>query len=306
MLERKVQYKMSANIIDAVEYDRMKSNRTVRMKKKVWTGIRIMSLALFLIGALVPLYWIIVTSFKGNHEVYAYPIRYWPQQLNLENYIYIFKISNFQTYFRNSIFVALLGSVGALLISMFSGYALSRFRAKRARMIFILAMYLTQIIPTYMIMTPLFTFLAQMGLTDNLISLTVVYIGMMVAFSTIMGSSFFAMVPFSIEEAAQIDGCSRMQALFQIVIPLVLPGLAAIFSFSFVNIWNELFLAVMLMNSDQNMTVPVALNSFISKAGVSWGVLSAGIVVALVPTLIVFAFAQKYIVIGLTEGAIKE
>ncbi len=275
-------------------------------QKIVYKVARFLLLALYLIGALLPLYWIIVTSLKGGREVYTFPIRYWPQFLTLENYAYLFKISNFQVYFRNSVGVSLLASMGALFISMLSGYALSRFRAKKTRMILLLAMYFTQIIPTYMIMTPMYTFLARLGLSDNLLSLTVIYIGMMIAFSTIMGSGFFAMIPVSMEEAAQIDGCNRIQALFQIIIPLVLPGLAAIFSFAFVNIWNELFLAVMLMNSDQNMTVPVALNSFISKAGVSWGVLSAGIVVSLLPTLIVFAVAQKYIVIGLTEGAIKE
>src|SRR5690554_8226350 len=101
------------------------------------------------------------------------------------------------------------------------------------------------------------------------------------------------------------EGCTRTQASFNIILPLTLPGLAAIFSFAFVNIWNELFLAVMLLSSNHKMTVPVALNSFISKAGVNWGVLSAGIVVALLPTMIVFAFAQKFIIMGLTEGAVK-
>ncbi|TCL75244.1 carbohydrate ABC transporter membrane protein 2 (CUT1 family) [Hydrogenispora ethanolica] len=280
--------------------------RMARLKRLLFVAARVILLALFLVAALLPLYWVVVTSLKGGREIYAFPIRYLPERFNLENYAYLFKISNFQLYFRNSVFVSLMGSAGALFISMLSGYALSRFRAKRVRLMFLLGMYFTQIIPTYMIMTPLYSFLAQLGLSDNLMTLSVIYIGMMIAFSTIMGSGFFAMVPVSVEEAAQIDGCSRFQALFQIVVPLVLPGLAAIFSFAFVNIWNELFLAVMFMSSEQHMTVPAALNSFISKAGVSWGVLSAGIVVALLPTLIVFAFAQKYIVVGLTEGAIKE
>lgn len=280
--------------------------KTLCFKKKIWTGLRIILLALFLIGALLPLYWVIITSLKGNREIYEYPIRYWPRQFNLENYFYLFRISNFRIYFGNSLFVALIGAAGALFLSMFSGYALSRFNTKRSRMTFLMIMYFTQFIPTYMIMTPLYTSLAGLGLTDNLLTLTVIYIGVMIAFSTIMGSSFFAMVPVALEEAARIDGCNRLQALFRVVIPLVLPGLAAIFSFAFVNIWNELFMAVMMMSSEHNMTVPVALNSFISKAGVSWGVLSAGIVVALLPTLVVFAVAQKYIIVGLTEGAVKE
>jgi len=262
-------------------------------------------LAIFLFMAIAPLYWVIVTSFKGDSEIYSYPIKYWPESFNLDNYKYLFQISNFAVYFRNSIVVSLVAAFGALLTSTFSGYALSRFRRKRTKALFLLAMYFTQIIPTYMIMAPLFTIFAGVQQTDSLLALTMVYISVMIAFSTIMGKSFFDRIPISLEEAAMIDGCTKTQTIFKIIIPLSLPGLAAIFSFAFVNIWNELFLAVMLLNSDSKMTIPVALNSFISKAGVSWGVLSAGIVVALLPTMIVFAFAQKYIILGLTAGAVK-
>jgi multiple sugar transport system permease protein len=262
-------------------------------------------LALFLFMAIAPLYWVIVTSLKGDREIYSYPIKYWPQSFNLDNYKYLFQISNFAVYFRNSIVVSLVASFGALITSTFSGYALSRFRRKRTKALFLLAMYFTQIIPTYMIMAPLFTIFAGVQQTDSLMALTMVYISVMIAFSTIMGKSFFDRIPIALEEAAMIDGCTKTQTIFKIIIPLSLPGLAAIFSFAFVNIWNELFLAVMLLNSDSKMTIPVALNSFISKAGVSWGVLSAGIVVALLPTMIVFAFAQKYIILGLTAGAVK-
>jgi len=262
-------------------------------------------LALFLFMAIAPLYWVIVTSLKGDREIYSYPIKYWPQSFNLDNYKYLFQISNFGIYFRNSIIVSLVASFGALITSTFSGYALSRFRRKRTKALFLLAMYFTQIIPTYMIMAPLFTIFAGVQQTDSLMALTMVYISVMIAFSTIMGKSFFDRIPIALEEAAMIDGCTKTQTIFKIIIPLSLPGLAAIFSFAFVNIWNELFLAVMLLNSDSKMTIPVALNSFISKAGVSWGVLSAGIVVALLPTMIVFAFAQKYIILGLTAGAVK-
>jgi len=262
-------------------------------------------LAIFLLMAIAPLYWVIVTSLKADSEIYSYPIKYWPESFNLENYKYLFQISNFGIYFRNSIGVSLIAAFGALLTSTFSGYALSRFKKKRTKVLFLLAMYFTQIIPTYMIMAPLFTIFAGVQQTDSLFALTLVYISIMIAFSTIMGKSFFDRIPVSLEEAAMIDGCTKTQTLFKVVIPLTLPGLAAIFSFAFVNIWNELFLAVMLLNSDSKMTIPVALNSFISKAGVSWGVLSAGIVVALLPTMVVFAFAQKYIILGLTEGAVK-
>jgi len=126
-----------------------------------------------------------------------------------------------------------------------------------------------------------------------------------VAFSTIMAKGFFDRIPASLEEAAMIDGCSTMKSLFHVVLPVTLPGMAALFSFAFINIWNELVLAVMLLFSDDNMTVPVDMNSFISKAGISWDVMSAGIIIALLHTMVVFGIGQKYIVAGLTDGGVK-
>jgi len=262
-------------------------------------------LAMFLVFALFPLFWILITSLKGGQEIYAFPVRYWPQTPTFDNYRYLFRISDFSIYFRNSLVVSLVASVGAMIISVFSGYALSRMRSRRPKFVLLLAMYFTQIIPTYMLMSPLFISLAKIGMTDSLIGITFAYVSMMIAFSTIMAKSFFDRIPVALEEAAMTEGCTRTQTIFKIILPLTLPGLAAIFSFAFVNIWNELFLAVMLLSSNHKMTVPVTLNSFISKAGVNWGVLSAGIVVALLPTMIVFAFAQKFIIMGLTEGAVK-
>ena len=120
-----------------------------------------------------------------------------------------------------------------------------------------------------------------------------------------MSRSFFDRIPESLEEAAKIDGCNLIQSIIHVVLPLTLPGIAAIFCFAFVNIWNELFIAVMMINKAAKYTVPVALNSFISKAGVSWDLMSAGIVVSLLPTMIVFGIGQKYIVAGLTDGGVK-
>ncbi|PIJ63370.1 carbohydrate ABC transporter permease [Mesotoga sp. H07.pep.5.3] len=266
---------------------------------------KVIALGLYLIAALLPLYWVVVTSLKGPREIYTFPLKYLPSKLSFESYSKLFGFANFGVYFRNSAIVALAAALAAMLISMFSGYALSRIRAKRFRNGTLLAMYFTQMVPPFILMAPLFVMLANYGMTDRLSTLFILYVTMVIAFSTIMSKSFFDRIPVSLEEAAVIDGCNTLQALFKVVFPLTRPGLAAIFSFAFVNIWNELFLASMFIFSDEKMTVPVALNSFISKAGISWDVLSAGLVVSLLPTMIVFAFAQRYIIAGLTEGAVK-
>ncbi len=277
----------------------------MKQKTIVEKAVRFLALLLFLIFAIGPLYWILVTSLKGPKEIYTLPLKYWPSVPTLDSYRKLFSFSNFGRYFLNSLSVALFASFAAMTVSISSGFALSRYKSRKTKSNILLAMYFTQTIPTFIIMVPLFTSLASLGLVNKLSVLGVIYIATVVAFSTIMAKSFFDRIPVSLEEAAMIDGCSAFQSLFQVIIPVTLPGMVALFSFAFINIWNELFLAVMLLMSDNKMTVPVALNSFISKSGISWDVMSAGIIVALVPTMIIFGIGQKYIVSGLTAGGVK-
>jgi len=277
----------------------------VIMAKRAALGlVRAILLLLFLGFAVAPLCWIIVTSLKNTKEIYTFPLLYFPSQPTLESYHRLFSFAKFGLYFRNSLVVSVLAAAGALIVSLVGGFGLSRYTAERGKRLILLGLYFTQMVPGFLLMVPLFNMLSALRLTDSLWVLAAVY-GMMVAFGTIMAKSFFDRIPPSIEEAALIDGCSTLQALFRVILPVTLPGIVAIFSFSFVNIWNELFLAVMLLSSESNVVVPVALNSFISKAGVSWDVLSAGIVVSLLPTIIVFSVGQKFIIAGLTEGSVK-
>ena len=278
---------------------------TIKIKRILGTVVRVIILACFLLAAILPLFWIFVTSIKSGSELYAIPLVYWPKEPTLDAYRRLFSYANFGQYFRNSLFVTLTSSCVAMVLSVMSGFALSRFRRKRLKNWLELLFYFTQTIPSFMIMLPLFMFFSKLKLVDNLPILAVIYVATVIAFSTLMSRSFFDRIPVDLEEAAKIDGCNMAQSIVHVVLPLTLPGIAAIFCFAFVNIWNELFIAVMMINKAAKYTVPVALNSFISKAGVSWDLMSAGIVVSLLPTMIVFGFGQKYIVAGLTEGGVK-
>ena len=278
---------------------------TKKVKKTLGTGVRVIILCCFLLSATLPLFWIFITSIKSGTELYSIPLVYWPKEPTIAAYQRLFTYSNFGRYFRNSLFVTLTSSVVAMILAVMSGFALSRFRRKRLKGILELLLYFTQTIPSFMIMLPLFMFFSKLKLVDNLPILAVIYVATVIAFCTIMSRSFFDRIPVSLEEAAKIDGCNLVQSIIHVVLPLTLPGIAAIFCFAFVNIWNELFIAVMMINKASKYTVPVALNSFISKAGVSWDLMSAGIVVSLLPTMIVFGIGQKYIVAGLTEGGVK-
>lgn len=276
-----------------------------KVKKTLGAGVRVIILAMFLLGATLPLFWIFITSIKNGTELYELPLVYWPKEPTFAAYERLFSYSKFGKYFMNSLFVTLSSSIVAMILSVIGGFALSRFRHKKLKGILELLMYFTQTIPSFMIMLPLFMYFSKLKLVDNLPILAVIYVSIVIAFCTLMSRSFFDRIPVSLEEAAMIDGCNMGQSIFHVVLPLTLPGIAAIFCFAFVNIWNELFIAVMMINKAAKYTVPVALNSFISKAGVSWDLMSAGIVVSLLPTMIVFGIGQKYIVAGLTEGGVK-
>jgi len=266
---------------------------------------RFLALMLFLLFAIGPLVWIVITSLKSADEIYTFPITYLPKIISFSSYQKLFSFAKFGIYIKNSLIVTICGSFGAVFFSIFAGYALSRIKAHEASKRLLLILYFTQTVPSFILMVPLYTMVAKLRLTNNLFILGGIYMVTVLAFCTIMAKSFFDRIPQSIEEAAIVDGCTSTQALYRIVIPLVTPGIVAVFSFAFVNIWNELFIAVLFLSSPNKMTVPVALNSFISKAGISWDVMGAGLVMALLPTMFIFAIGQKFIVSGLTEGGVK-
>lgn len=276
------------------------------MKRKRFVLIsRWIGLFFYLLIAVFPLFWIFITSIKPAQEVYTFPIKYFPSKPTLEAYKYLFNFAKFSIYFKNSIIVSISASSISTVFALLSGYVLAKTNFK-GKYFLILFLFFVQMIPAYLLMVPQFSMFSKLGLINRLTGLTFVYIGIGISFSTIMARGFFLRIPTALEEAALIDGCTKLQAIIKVILPLMLPGIAAIFIFSFVNNWNELFTAVLFLNSEEKLTVPVALYSFISKAGIQWNVLAAGIVVALFPTIVAFAFAQKYIVQGLTKGALKE
>jgi multiple sugar transport system permease protein len=200
--------------------------------------------------------------------------------------------------------VSTAAAAAATLIAMLSGYVLARFQF-RSKSALLLAFLVTQMIPTFIALGPLYVMMVQLKLVDNKLGLVLIYIAVCIPVSTVMLRGFFANVPDALEEAALIDGCSRLTALFRVVVPVMKPGIIAAFIFNFVNCWNELFLSVTLMNSDQNRTIPTALNAFITSFNIDWGSMSAAAVLTILPTMVLFAFASRYIVQGLTAGAVK-
>jgi len=265
---------------------------------------KIAFLGAWLIITLFPLYWMIITAFKPAGAIFSFPLQYWPNRISLENFASLFSKADFGVYMLNSGVVATVSAAFVTLISVLSGYIIARFEFAGKGAVFG-AFLITQMIPAFIALGPLYMMMTKLNLVDTRRGLILVYIAASIPFSTLMLAGFFANVPDALEEAAMIDGCSRLTALFRILVPVMIPGIAAAFIFNFVGCWNELFLSVTLINSDSNKTIPAALNGFITSYNIDWGPMSAAAVLTVVPTLIMFAFASKYIVQGLTAGAVK-
>lgn len=268
------------------------------------TVVRILGLGLWLVITLFPLYWILLTSFKPANQIAEYPVRYWPKEFTLDNYVSLFRKAQFGDYLLNSVIVSASAALVATTIALLSAYVLSRFqfRGKGAVM---LAFLVTQMIPAFIALGPLYQMFTNLGLVDKRFGLVLIYIAMTIPFSAIMLRGFFDNVPDSLEEAAMVDGATRFGALWRVIVPVMTPGIIATFIFNFVNCWNELFLAVTLINTDDRKTIPTALNGFISSFNIEWGPMSAAAVLTILPTMVLFAFASRWIVAGLTQGATK-
>jgi multiple sugar transport system permease protein len=262
------------------------------------------AIALYLAFALFPLFWLIKIAVTPGQLLYTEGIRIWPSATTLANFDFVLLRSAFPRYFLNSVIVSLSTAVVVTMVAAAAGYAFSRF-SFRGKPLVMFAMLLTQMFPLVLVISPLYRIMAPLGLSDSLTGLVVVYTAFNVPFATFLMQSFFDGIPRDLEEAAMIDGCTRLMALRRVILPLTLPGMGATLGFVFTAAWSELLFALMLINSDSQKTFAVGLLTFVSKFGVDWGQMMAAAVLALIPACLFFALIQRYLVQGLTAGAVK-
>ena len=254
--------------------------------------------------ALFPLYWLLKVSVTPNDLLYTEGVRMWPSRASLEHFTFVLEHSDFPKFFENSVIVSGSTAVIVTLLAALAGYALSRFRFRGKGWIVVL-MLLTQMFPLVMLIAPIFKMLSPLGLTNSLTGLVVVYTAFNVPFATFLMQSFFDGIPKDLEEAAMIDGATRFRAFRQIILPLTLPGIAATLGFVFTAAWSELLFALMLISGADSSTFPVGLLTFVSKFSVDFGQMMAAGVLALIPACLFFLLIQRYLVQGLTAGAVK-
>jgi len=227
-----------------------------------------------------------------------------PTEPTFANYLYINTRTHFWTFLLNSGIVALASTALGIVLAALAGFAISRFQA-RTLGLYNQALLVVQLFPLILAIIPLFILFRRLDLVNNFIPVILVYTVTQLPFATWMLRSYFDSIPKELDEAAKVDGCSPLRGFFQIILPLAAPGIAAVAIFSFLFSYNEFFISSVFLRDENLMTMPVGIQSFMQQYSADWGSLMASATLAMVPTLILFLFIQKYMISGATAGAMK-
>lgn len=262
-------------------------------------------IAVFLFITLSPLIWVLSTSLKPNTEAISFPPKLLPEVPTIENYLFVLTDPALARSLVNSFIISIGSTALSVAVSSLAGYAFARFefKGKNVIMSVILGLFM---IPIVINIIPLYTMLANFGLINSLVALMLTFQILIIPLNILLMKNYFETIPKELEEAALIDGCSRLGVLRRVTMPLSMPGfaIAAVLSFRFS--WNEFILPVVLANRSDSMVFQVALYQFISLYRIDWGYLSAGITLSLIPVLVLMLTFQKQMIKGLTLGAIRE
>ncbi len=277
------------------------------MRKKSFLKQAVMvylPLLLLMVFILFPFYWTFVTSVKPEEELYGAVVTYWPKHIIFDAYGKLFTTTvNFFSAMKNSFIVASMTTIVSLTASTMAAYAFSRYNFV-GRKLLMCVFLCNNMFPTVLLLIPLYSIMRKLGLLYTPTSLVLSYTTFTIPFSVWLLLGFLNDLPMSLEEAALVDGCNRGTAFLKIILPILGPCLVATGVYIFMTSWNEYTFAMMFTNT-ATRTIPVALKSLIGQLGVQWDLLTAGGIITIIPVCIMFFFAQKRLVEGLTAGAVK-
>ncbi|GAC1045508.1 carbohydrate ABC transporter permease [Rhizobium sp. No.120] len=287
----------------------MDRNAQQRLQRRLWKVAYLIGLFLAMLIICLPGLWIVISSLRPTVEIMAKPPVWIPQELSLEAYRAMFSGVGqggipVWDYFRNSLIISITSTAIALVIGMSGGYAFARFRFAGKSAVF-LGLMLTRSVPGVALSLPLFMVYARLGIIDTHFGLILTYVALNVPFTIWLIDGFFRQVPKDLAEAAQIDGCTRWQAFWQVEFPLAGPGIASAGIFAFLTCWNEYALASQLTRSVDSKTLPVGLLDYTAEFTIDWRGMCALAVVMIIPALALTFIIQKHLVSGLTFGAVK-
>lgn len=289
----------------------MSTRTTVQTRRRVQLRLRRLSrevprqlgLAVVALLFVLPLYWLVKMS-VGPATSRGSTLFLDLGDLTLDNYVYVLRDSEFLRWLVNSVVVSSAAAAIGVVTSLFAAYSLARLRF-RGRTLFLQLVVVTQMIPSILVAIPLFVILIRLHLNDSLVGLSLTYVSLVLPFGVWMLYGFITELPIELEEAAFIDGANRFQVVTRVLLPVAAPGLATVGIFSFLLAWEDFLLGLMILSSSDKLTLTVAASRLVTDNLTYYGYIGAFGVLGLVPVMVIFAFLQKYIVRGLTAGAIK-
>ena len=276
----------------------------IRRRRQLRAALFYLFLAVIVGVFIVPLYWTVISSFKKTSDLFSEVPQWLPQAPTLASYAEVLSRQLFLTNLANSFFVASATTIFAVILGGLAAYSLSRYGFPGREAIGQIILFATMV-PAVLLVIPLYKVMAQLNLLNSLAALVLSYTSFALPFSTWMFRGYFRSIPRDLDDAALIDGCTRPEALFRVIIPVSLPGMAAVATLAFLTAWREFLFALVFIDSEELKTITLAIANFIVRLHVDWGAMLAGGTIAMIPILIVFMFFQRYIVEGLTAGAVK-
>jgi multiple sugar transport system permease protein len=278
------------------------------MNKGLVARLQLMGSYGFLVSLLVvvvfPFYWMTVTSFKGEDQMRSLVSMFWPSPPVTENYEHLLRKTEFVSWFRNSVFVAISSTFVATAIGTIGAYALARLKFL-GRAFMSSAVLITYLVPPSILFIPLYAQIRTLGLADSLGGLIAAYPSFTIPFVIWLLMGYFESIPVELEEAAMIDGATRFGAFRRVILPLAAPGVLAAGLYAFTQAWNEFLYALVFITDVKLRTLPVGLSTFITGDVYGWGYLMAGAVLTTLPVIAAYIYLQKYMVEGLTAGSVK-
>lgn len=273
-------------------------------KKIMRITVSYVILILFCVIAVYPILQVVTISLRPSDRLLSTSLEIIPENATLDNYVRLFRDQPFLLWMWNSLLVSGVVTVTGVVLAAMAGYAFSRFQFI-GKNVGLLSLLTTQMFPATMLLLPLYIMLIKLGLINTYFGVIIIYAATALPFTIWTMKGYYDTIPYSLEEAARIDGCNQFQAFYKIILPLAAPALVITALFSFMTAWSEYLVAAQILQDSKLWTLPLGLKSFESNMSTEWGLYGASSIIVTIPVVVLFLALSKYLVSGLTLGSVK-